>query len=146
MKSFDPRNSGDVDSFEFTELQQSVMDIYKLCGKLAVTASESNVRFTVEKPEGFKNFLYQMKKLQDAGKYPSEEETRNLEKEVRYEEREERIGNRTLFLNQILANVIQDPRFRELQKQMIDEIFTLTKKRSDARYFAQSQTKQEFGW
>ena len=145
MKPHDPTVSGDFDSLETTENQEKLLDLLKSSGKIALIASESSARFKVEKPEGLKNFLYQVTKLADENKMPDKDAIIRLEQEVRYEEREEKVGNKTEFLRVLLSTLVNTQEFKDIAGEVVREQLQISKKRGDSRYYAQDKTSRDLG-
>jgi len=148
-----PILSGDFDSVEITEAQSKLLDILKAFGKMSLIASESSAKFRTEKVGGLESFLYQVGRLTDKtpdkiNKTPdkiSREQIEELEKEVRYEQREEKVGNKTEFLRVLLGNAHNNKTFTELVKTVIEEQLDLSRKRADNRYLAEQSQSNDLG-
>ena len=140
-----PILSGDFDSLEVTESQAKLLDLLKAFGKMSLIASESNARFRTEKIGGLESYLYQINKRVEEKKELTREEIERLEKEVRYEEKEEKIGNKTEFLRVLLFNAHSNKIFQDLVNKVIEEQIDLSKKRADNRYFAEQSQSTDLG-
>lgn len=140
-----PTLSGDFDSLEVTETQARLLDIMKAFGKMSLIASESSARFRTEKIGGLESFLYQINKRVDEKQNLTMEEIERLEKEVRYTEDEQKVGNKTEFLRVLLFNAHNNKTFQELVNKVIDEQLELARKRADNRYFAEQSQSKDLG-
>lgn len=140
-----PVLSGDFDSTELTESQSRVLDILKGLGKISLIASKSRAVYTIERPDGLQTFLRKVQEKVDDGKPLSREEIEALEKEVRYEEQEEEIGNQSQFLRMLLGNLTNDANFQKFLGELVREQMDLSNKRSDIRSLAENQMSKEFG-
>jgi len=146
MKDFNfPVLSGDFDSLEVTESQAKLLDIMKAFGKMSLIASESSATFRTEKVGGLESYLYQINKRFEEGKELTRAEVERLEKEVRYEEAEEKIGNKTEFLRVLLLNAHSNKIFQDLVDKVIAEQIDLSKKRADNRHFAEGKQSEDLG-
>jgi len=140
-----PVLSGDFDSPELTEAQQKLLDILKGVGKLSLIASKSRAVFSTEKPEGLQRFLRQVQQKADEGNPLGREEIEELEKQVRYEEQEEELGNKTEFLRVLLGNLHADKTFQEILKAVVEEQMDLSFKRATNRSLAENQVAKDLG-
>lgn len=140
-----PILSGDFDSLEITESQAKLLDIMKAFGKMSLIASESSAKFRTEKVGGLESFLYQINKRVEEKQKLTPEEIERLEKEVRYTEDEQKVGNKTEFLRVLLANAHSNKTFQDLIDSVIKEQLDLARKRSDNRHFAESSQSTDLG-
>ena len=140
-----PVLSGDFDSPELTENQSRVLDILKGLGKVSLIASKSRAVYTIERPDGLQTFLRKVQERVDDGKPLNREEVEALEKEVRYEEQEEEIGNQSQFLRVLLNNLNNDANFQKFLGELVREQMDLSHKRADIRSLAENQMSKEFG-
>ncbi len=141
-----PTLSGDFDSTEITETQAEILDLLKGAGKLSLIASKSRAKYKVEKVQGLERFLFQVNKLQNENPEKiTREAIEKLEQDVRYEEREDEIGNKTEFLRLLLSELNQNSHFKELMTKLVEEQQDLARKRSDNRHFAEKAQSEDLG-
>lgn len=142
-----PIISGDYDSLETTEAQNKVIDILKSLGKISLIVSESNARFKTEKVGGLESFLFQVQKATEQNPDKVDREfLQKLEQDVRYQEDEQPIGNKTEILRVLLGNIHSNKEFQNLVEEMLKETLDLVKKRASARSIAEGSQAEDLGW
>lgn len=140
-----PILSGDISSTELTASQAQVVDMLTSVGRIAMVASETPIKFTVEREGGLESYLRQVQEAVDAGKPLKPDEVEQLQKDVRYQERTEKLGNVTESYRLLLGRLHQDKYFQSCVENMISETINLSEKRSENRRLAEKSTSEDLG-